>query len=101
MVSEIGDTNTVSIVIKRSEILVRLNEDIDYVAEIAKIKGEIEYLIGFLNSVNQKLANEKFVNNAKPDILERERQKQSDTQIKIENLELQRRNYELLLSAGN
>lgn len=101
MVSEIGETNTVSIVIKQSEIMVRLNEDIDYVAEIAKIKGEIEYLAGFLQSVNQKLSNEKFVNNAKPEILERERQKYSDTQTKMENLELQRKNYELLLSAGN
>ncbi len=47
-------------------------------AEKAELEKELAYQIGFLASVEAKLANEKFVNNAKPDLVEKERQKQAD-----------------------
>ncbi len=55
--------------------------------EISKIKEELDYLKGFLNSVNKKLENEKFVANAKPDIIEKERQKKADAEEKIRIIE--------------
>ena len=45
------------------------------------------YLKGFLVSVEKKLSNEKFVANAKPEIVENERKKQKDTLEKIAILE--------------
>ncbi len=48
---------------------------------------ELEYTEGFLASVNQKLANEKFVANAKPELIERERKKQADAIEKIKALQ--------------
>jgi valyl-tRNA synthetase len=42
---------------------------------------------GFLQSVDVKLSNERFVANAKPDVLERERQKKADAESKIKTLE--------------
>jgi valyl-tRNA synthetase len=51
--------------------------------EIAKMETEIKYLEGFLKSVNAKLANERFVANAKPEIVENERKKQADAESKI------------------
>jgi valyl-tRNA synthetase len=47
---------------------------------------ELGYLEGFKKSVEAKLANEKFVQNAKPDLVEREKQKLSDTENKIKSL---------------
>ena len=47
---------------------------------------ELVYLEGFKKSVEAKLANEKFVQNAKPDLVEREKQKLSDTENKIKSL---------------
>jgi valyl-tRNA synthetase len=47
---------------------------------------ELVYLEGFKKSVEEKLANEKFVQNAKPDLVEREKQKLSDTENKIKSL---------------
>jgi valyl-tRNA synthetase len=44
------------------------------------------YLEGFKKSVEAKLANDKFVQNAKPDLVEREKQKLSDTENKIKSL---------------
>ncbi len=55
--------------------------------ESERLSKEIEYARGFLESVMKKLSNEKFVQNAKPDVLERERQKQADAEGKIVALE--------------
>ena len=55
--------------------------------EKTKTEEELKYLKGFLISVEKKLSNEKFVANAKPEIVEVERQKQKDAQDKIALLE--------------
>ena len=47
----------------------------------------MKYLKGFLVSVDKKLSNEKFVANAKPEIVEVERKKQKDALDKIAILE--------------
>ncbi len=79
--------NAFSFVIKSSEYFVPLNLNIDAVAEKERISKEIEYNKGFLKSVQAKLANERFVNNAKPEILDTERKKQMDAESKIKALE--------------
>ncbi|GAO43721.1 valine--tRNA ligase [Flavihumibacter petaseus] len=48
---------------------------------------ELEYLKGFLASVEKKLGNERFVSNAKPEIVEMERRKQQDAEGKIKVIE--------------
>ncbi|MBU2268685.1 MAG: hypothetical protein KKB15_11275, partial [Bacteroidetes bacterium] len=48
---------------------------------------EIEYLQGFLKSVNAKLSNERFVQNAKPEIITNEQNKKADAEAKIQILE--------------
>jgi valyl-tRNA synthetase len=68
------------------EVYIFLNIEIDAEAEKAKIKYEIEYLEGFLKSVDAKLSNEKFVANAKPELIEKERQKKVDALAKIDAL---------------
>ena len=68
------------------EIYVILNLQIDAVAEKEKISKEIEYLEGFLKSVDAKLNNEKFMANAKPELVEKEKHKQADALQKIEAL---------------
>jgi valyl-tRNA synthetase len=55
--------------------------------QLAEMKKELEYLRGFLLSVNKKLENEKFVSNAKPEVVEMERKKKADAEEKIRTLE--------------
>jgi len=55
--------------------------------EIAKMQTEIAYLQGFLKSVMVKLHNERFVANAKPEVVDAERKKQADAESKIKLLE--------------
>jgi valyl-tRNA synthetase len=68
------------------EVFVVLNLTIDVAAEKEKMEKEIEYLQGFMKSVDAKLSNEKFVANAKPELVEKERQKKADAEAKIEVL---------------
>ncbi|WBA42535.1 valine--tRNA ligase [Hymenobacter canadensis] len=70
-----------------SEFFVPLEGQIDLGAEKERLGKELEYAQGFRDSVLKKLANEKFVANAKPDLVERERQKLADTEAKITALE--------------
>ena len=55
-------------------------------SEIKKMEDEIKYLQGFLASVEKKLSNERFVANAKPEIVENERKKKTDAESKINML---------------
>ena len=70
-----------------SEFFVPLEGQVDAAAERERIQKELDYTTGFRDSVNKKLGNEKFVANAKPDVLERERQKLADAEQKITALE--------------
>ena len=70
-----------------SEFFVPLDMQLDPTAERERLQKELTYTIGFRDSVQKKLGNEKFVANAKPDVLERERQKLADAEAKIAALE--------------
>ena len=72
-----------SMPVATDQVFVKLNIQIDVEAEKEKINSEISYLEGFLKSVEAKLSNEKFVANAKPELVEKERQKQADALAKI------------------
>ncbi|CAH1001984.1 Valine--tRNA ligase [Neolewinella maritima] len=64
-----------------------LNEPVDLDAERAKTEEELTRLRGFLQSVEKKLGNERFVANAPDAVVELERRKQADATAKIESLE--------------
>lgn len=77
------DRPSLTFLVRSIEISIPLSENLDLTKEKEKTKEEIKYLEGFLNSVEKKLGNQKFVVNAKPEIVENERKKQKDTQEKI------------------
>lgn len=57
--------------------------------DIQAIQKEINRLEGFLNSIDKKLGNEKFMNNASPEIIEKEQAKKADTLQKMASLNAQ------------
>jgi valyl-tRNA synthetase len=67
----------------RDEFFIPLAGNIDAEAEKERIEKEIAYLNGFLISVNAKLSNERFVQNAKPGIVANEQNKKADAEAKI------------------
>ncbi|MCV6631476.1 MAG: valine--tRNA ligase [Flavobacteriaceae bacterium] len=60
---------------------------IDIEAEIEKLEAELVYQKGFLNSVQKKLANERFVHGAPEKVVASERKKEADSLAKIETIE--------------
>jgi valyl-tRNA synthetase len=61
--------------------------NVDTSQQRAEMEKDLAYLRGFLASVEKKLNNERFVANAKPEIIELERNKQADALQKIKVLE--------------
>ncbi|NQW35687.1 MAG: valine--tRNA ligase [Flavobacteriales bacterium] len=55
--------------------------------EKAKLTDELKYIKGFLKSVQGKLSNERFVNNAPEQVIAIERQKEADALAKIKTIE--------------
>lgn len=79
----------ISFVISNSEFFIPLDKKVNIEEERTRIAKELDYSKGFLKSVQAKLANEKFVNNAKPELIELEKKKETDTLQKIQTLENQ------------
>lgn len=81
--------NAFSFIVKTSEYFIPYSKDVDFTEEINKLNKELEYCKGFLCSVERKLTNEKFVNSAPENVVNVERAKKQDAEIKIKALEEQ------------
>jgi valyl-tRNA synthetase len=81
------DKPSFTFLVGSTEISIPLSENLDLEEEKIKTEEEVKYLKGFLISVDKKLSNEKFVANAKPEVVEIERKKQKDALDKITILE--------------
>ena len=62
-------------------------KEIDFDEEIKKIKEDLDYQNGFLKSVNSKLENKRFTDNAPDSIVQNEIKKKNDAISKISVLE--------------
>jgi valyl-tRNA synthetase len=75
--------NGVKFLVKTDEFFAMITIEVD----MEQVKKDLEYYRGFKESVSKKLSNEKFVANAKPEIVENERKKLADAEAKIKALE--------------
>jgi valyl-tRNA synthetase len=76
-------------VIDGSEIFIPLEGLIDLGKERERIQKEIDRLTGFMKSVEGKLSNKGFVENAPEAVVEKERQKKADAEESLGKLEAQ------------
>ncbi len=74
---------SIGFIVDTVELFIPLGDKVDVAAEISKLEKELEYTEGFLLSVMKKLGNERFMANAKPDIIESEQKKRADAESKI------------------
>jgi valyl-tRNA synthetase len=79
--------NALTIVVGKDKFYIRSQAPVDTTAQREALQKELEYLKGFLLSVEKKLSNERFVQNAKPEVVETERRKKADAEEKIKGLE--------------
>lgn len=72
--------------VKSNEYFIPMSGAIDVEEELKKLTEELTYTEGFLKSVQKKLSNERFVNNAPEQVVASERKKEADALAKIDTL---------------
>ena len=72
-----------SAVVKETEIYVPLEGLIDLDVERSRLQKEITRLEGAMVGIDKKLSNEKFVNNAAPEVVEKEKMKKKDWETNL------------------
>ncbi|MEO6133145.1 MAG: class I tRNA ligase family protein, partial [Saprospiraceae bacterium] len=81
-----GESSGISFLADKYQYYASLHIEIDKEVELKRMNEELKYFQGFVMSVDKKLSNEKFVANASPEVVEKERQKKADGESKIEQL---------------
>ena len=79
--------NSITVVVQKDKFFIETSTVLDTASQKEQLQKDLDYLKGFLISVEKKLGNEKFVANAKPEIIEAERKKKSDAEEKIKVIE--------------
>jgi valyl-tRNA synthetase len=80
-------SGAVNFIASTDEFFIPLSQKLDPVVECARLVKEKDYLLGFLKAVNAKLGNERFMANAKPEIIEIEQRKKADAEAKLSIIE--------------
>jgi len=81
--------NAASFRVNTIDYFIPISTKINIEDEVNKMQQELNYLKGFLTSVNSKLSNQKFVDNAPEQVVKVELVKKSDAETKIKSLENQ------------
>jgi len=76
-----------SFIVNAVEYFIPLGDLVNVEEEIKKMEDELKYTQGFLKSVQKKMSNERFVNNAPAKVIEIEKKKMADAEAKIKVLE--------------
>ncbi|RYY41182.1 MAG: valine--tRNA ligase [Chitinophagaceae bacterium] len=79
--------NSIAVVLGTNKFYITSEQAIDTTVQKEQLLNDLEYQQGFLASVEKKLSNERFVQNAKPEVVDAERKKASDATQKIEAIQ--------------
>lgn len=80
-------TGCVDVVAGKNHLYINTGKDINTESSAASLTAELDHLRNFLQSVNRKLENEKFMQNAKPEVVALEQKKRSDATARIAVIE--------------
>ena len=77
-----------SIVVGTTKFFLTMPEEsVDVEAETKRITEDLDYQRGFVKSIEKKLSNERFVNNAPAAVVDKERKKLADGEAKLKSIE--------------
>jgi valyl-tRNA synthetase len=79
--------NSIVVAIEKDKFFIETEKVLDATTLKAELLKDLEYQTKFLHSVTIKLSNERFVQNAKPEVVDLERKKQSDAAARIKTIE--------------
>ena len=79
--------NASKFIVGTTEFAIPMDQFINVDEELKKLEADLAHQQGFLKGVMAKLGNERFVANAKPEIVELERKKKADAESRIAAIE--------------
>lgn len=79
-------SNTIVVAVEKDKFFVATNQQIDTEALREELEKDLAYQEKFLNSVIVKLSNERFVQNAKPEVVAMEQKKKADAEGRIRTI---------------
>ena len=84
-----GDSNAncAKFIVGTTEFSVPMDKFINVDEELKKLEADLAHQQGFLKGVMAKLSNERFVQNAKPEIVALEQKKKADAESRIKSIE--------------
>jgi valyl-tRNA synthetase len=86
-------TDSITFIANQVEYCIPLIDTVNVEEELGKMKEELKYTEGFLQSVLNKLSNNKFISSAPEKVIAGERKKQADAETKIAMLKEQIHKY--------
>jgi valyl-tRNA synthetase len=75
--------NTITTVVEKDKFFIETKKEVDIPAQKQQLLKDLDYFQGFLSSVEKKLGNERFIQNARAEVVEIERRKKADAEAKI------------------
>jgi len=79
--------NSITVVVQKDKFFIETTTVLDTASQKEQLQKDLTYLKGFLVSVEKKLGNERFVQSAKPEVIDIERKKKADAEEKIKVIE--------------
>jgi len=86
-ISDNDEVSGASFISGTEKFVVLFEQKIDVEAELERLDKELVYQQGFVGSINKKLSNERFVNNAPEAVVDNERKKMADGEARIKIIE--------------
>jgi valyl-tRNA synthetase len=79
--------NSIVVAVEQNKFYIESEQKLDSATLKTGLLKDLEHQQGFIASVQKKLSNEKFVQNAKPEVIELERKKLADATARIKTIE--------------
>jgi len=79
--------NTIVVAVEKDKFFIESERQLDSATLKNDLLKDLEHQKGFLLSVQKKLSNEKFVQNAKPEVLAMEQKKMADAEARIKTIQ--------------
>ncbi|HMG82238.1 MAG TPA: valine--tRNA ligase [Ferruginibacter sp.] len=79
--------NTIVVAVEKDKFYIESEKELDSTTLKADLLKDLEHQKGFLESVQKKLSNEKFVQNARPEVLAMEQKKLADAEARIKTIQ--------------
>jgi valyl-tRNA synthetase len=79
--------NTIVVAVEKDKFYIKTDKELDSATLKDDLLKDLAHQKGFLSSVQKKLSNEKFVQNAKPEVLALEQKKKADAEARIKTIE--------------